>query len=96
MGSHFSGDLFLALSTGNPGAFPANRAALHGLGADRVAALRFVPWGAIDPFFAAVVQATEEAVLNALVANEEMVGYRGHRTPALPRERVVELLRDRR
>ena len=96
MGSHFSGDLFLALSTGNPGAFPANHAALHGLGADRVAALRFVPWGAIDPFLAAVVQATEEAVLNALVANEEMVGYRGHRTPALPRERVVELLRDRR
>jgi len=36
----------------------------------------------------AVVQATEEAVLDALVANEEMVGFRGHRSPALPRERV--------
>jgi L-aminopeptidase/D-esterase-like protein len=91
-GSHFSGDLFLALSTGNPGAFPSNHATLHGAGADRVAALRFVPWGAIDPFFAAVVQGTEEAVLNALVANEEMTGFAGHRTPALPRDRVVELL----
>jgi L-aminopeptidase/D-esterase-like protein len=94
-GSHFSGDLFLALSTGNPGAFPANHETLHGAGADRVAALRFVPWGAIDPFFGAVVQATEEAVLNALVANEEMTGLKGRRTPALPRDRVVELLAER-
>lgn len=46
------------------------------------------------PVFA-TVQATEEAVLNALVSNEEMVGFRGHRSPALPRERVVELLRAR-
>ena len=43
----------------------------------------------------AVVQATEEAVVDVLVANEEVVGFRGHRTPALPRERVVELLRAR-
>ena len=53
------------------------------------------PWGHLDPYFEAVVQATEEAVLNSLVANEEMVGFRGHSSPALPRERVVELLRDR-
>ena len=91
-GSHFSGDLFLALSTANPGAFPANHETLRGAGAERVSALRFVPWGAIDAFFGAVVQATEEAVLNALVANEEMTGFQGRRTPALPRDRVVELL----
>ena len=30
--------------------------------------------------------------MNALVANEEMVGREGHRTPALPRDRVRELL----
>jgi len=94
-GSHFSGDLFLALSTGNAGAFPTNHVTLHGGGADRVASLRFVPWGAIDPLFKAVVQGTEEAVLNALVANEDMVGHEGHRTPALPRDRVVELLHGR-
>ena len=39
-----------------------------------------------------MVQATEEAVVNALVANEDMTGRDGHRTPALPRDRVTELL----
>jgi D-aminopeptidase len=81
-GSHFSGDLFLALSTANADAFA--RDAAYG-------SLRFVPWERLDPFFRAVVEATEEAVLNALVANEEMVGFRGRRVPALPRDRVVEL-----
>jgi D-aminopeptidase len=38
------------------------------------------------------VQATEEAVINALVANEDMTGRDGHRTPALPRVRVTQLL----
>jgi L-aminopeptidase/D-esterase-like protein len=94
-GSHFSGDLFLALSVANAGAFTAGYRMLfanEGPGYDE---LRFIPWGFLDPFFEAVVQATEEAVLNALVANEDMVGFRGHRSPALPRERVVELLRAR-
>jgi L-aminopeptidase/D-esterase-like protein len=89
-GSLFSGDLFLALSTGNPGAFTPGGELLYGRGRD-YDALRFVPWGALDPFYAAVVHATEEAVLNALTANEEMVGFRGHRMPALPRDRVREL-----
>ena len=93
-GSHFSGDLFLALSTGNPRAFPTNPETLHGEAGDGLRTLRFVPWGALDPYFAAVVQATEEAILNALVANAEMTGLDGHRTPALPRDRVAALLRD--
>jgi L-aminopeptidase/D-esterase-like protein len=46
----------------------------------------------MDPFFTAVVQATEEAVLNALVANADMTGRNGHRTPALPRDRVAGIL----
>ncbi|WP_290053710.1 DmpA family aminopeptidase [Amycolatopsis solani] len=82
-GSHFSGDLFLAFSTANPGAltsaFPRTAEAEY-------EHLRFVPWGRIDPFFEAVVQAVEEAVLNALVANREMTGHLGHRAPALPAE----------
>jgi L-aminopeptidase/D-esterase-like protein len=57
--------------------------------------LEFVPWERIDPYYEAVVQATEEAVVNALVANEDMTGRDGHRTPALPRDRVAELLADR-
>ncbi len=93
-GSHFSGDLFLALSTGNPGAFTRGAASLRGEGRD-YDELRFLPWGAMDALFEGVVQATEEAVLNSLVANEEMVGFLGHRSPALPRERLVEILRAR-
>ena len=95
-GSHFSGDLFLALSTGNPGAFSSAHEAFQHAGADQLASLRFVPWGAMDPFFAAVVQATEESILNSLVANEEMIGYQGHRSPALPRDRLTALLDARR
>ncbi|MEV6829921.1 P1 family peptidase [Amycolatopsis sp. NPDC051102] len=80
-GSHFSGDLFLAFSTANPGAltstFPRTAEAAY-------ESLRFVPWGRIDPFFEAVVQAVEEAVLNALVAGRETTGHRGRRVPGLP------------
>ncbi len=92
-GSHFSGDLFLAFSAANPGGFsPYDPATGAGRPYDQ---LSFIPWGYLNPFFAAVVQATEEAVANALVANEEMTGRDGHRSPALPRERVAELFRDR-
>jgi L-aminopeptidase/D-esterase-like protein len=93
-GSHFSGDLFLALSVGNPGAFTPGFRTFFGEGAGALDSLDFVPWGFLDPFYAAVVQATEEAVVNVLVANEPMVGFRGHRTPNLPRERLVVILRE--
>ena len=86
-GSHFSGDLFLAFSTANPGAFRPGEAAMS--------RLDFVPWERLDPYYEAVVQASEEAVVNALVANEDMTGRDGHRTPALPRDRVAGLLASR-
>jgi D-aminopeptidase len=86
-GSHFSGDLFLAVSTGNAGAFTPPFESFQGRG-ERLEELRFLPWGRLDRLYEAVVQATEEAVLNALVANEEMRGRRGRRVPALPRERL--------
>ena len=41
----------------------------------------------MDEIYAGVVQATEEAVVNALVVNREMVGRDGHRTPAIPHDR---------
>jgi L-aminopeptidase/D-esterase-like protein len=93
-GSHFSGDLFLAFSTAGPGAFTPGFRTLH-LREGRYDELRFIPWGFLDPFYEATVQATEEAVINALVANEEMIGIHGHRTPALPRDRVVQLLQEK-
>ncbi|NUU20627.1 MAG: P1 family peptidase [Streptomycetaceae bacterium] len=90
-GSHFSGDVFLAFSTGNLGAlsskFPDGEPA-----AEAFETLRFVPWGRMDPFYAAVVESVEEAVVNALVAAETTVGRDGHRSPALPHDRLVDLL----
>lgn len=90
-GSHFSGDLFLAFSTANAGAFTPSVTTFSGA-PERLDRLEFVPWGHLDPFYEAVVQAVEEAVLNALVANEDMTGRDGHRSPGLPRERVAGLL----
>jgi D-aminopeptidase len=100
IGSHSSGDIFLAVSTANAGAFspkapkgpkapkaPKSQNDRPGFGH-----LEFIPWDAIDPFYTAVVQATEEAVANALIANEDMTGRDGHRSPALPRHRLAEIL----
>jgi D-aminopeptidase len=90
-GSHFSGDIFLAFSTADvPGlasAFPVGP-----VGDDEFGTLTFVPWGRMDDLYTAVVQAVEEAVLNALVVNDDMVGRDGHRSPALPHERLLALL----
>jgi L-aminopeptidase/D-esterase-like protein len=94
-GSHFSGDLFLAFSTGNPGAITAGGSTMNAAAQASYDQLRFIPWNCLDPFYAAVVQGVEEAVANALVANEDMTGRDGHRSPALPRDRVAELIRAR-
>jgi L-aminopeptidase/D-esterase-like protein len=81
--SHSSGDIFLAVSTANPGGFTGGDPL--GSGGEGYDSLTFVPWGKINPFFEAVVQATEEAVANALIANEDMTGRDGHRSPAARR-----------
>jgi L-aminopeptidase/D-esterase-like protein len=89
-GGHFSGDIFLAFSTANAGALDSE----PGTGLGGLASLSFVPWGAIDPLYEAVVQSTEEAVLNALVAGREMTGRAGNRSPGFPMERLAELMKD--
>jgi L-aminopeptidase/D-esterase-like protein len=94
-GSHFSGDLFLAFSTASPGGITPGVTTFRPGAEGRYDQTRSIPWGFLDPFYAAVVQATEEAVLNALIANEDMTGRLGHRTPALPRDRVAALLSTR-
>jgi D-aminopeptidase len=93
--SHFSGDIFLAFSTGNPGCVLTGAPTILGR-PDARETQSWVPWGECDPLFAAVVQAVEEAVLNVLVANSDMVGWDGHRVPALPHERIRELLASHR
>ncbi len=90
-GSHYSGDIFLALSTANAGelvfGFPGPEPDASSYGS-----LRFVSWQWLDLFYEATVRCVEEAVLNALCANAEMIGRDGHRSPALPRDRVRALI----
>lgn len=84
-GSHFSGDIVLALSTANPGALSSSFPTDDEAGYEQ---LRFVPWGWMDPFFTAAVQAVDEAVWNALVAAEDMTGRDGHQSFALPHAEI--------
>jgi L-aminopeptidase/D-esterase-like protein len=90
-GSHFSGDIFLAFSTANAGCLTSGeRGRRDGAGYD---VLRFLPWPQINPLCAAVVQATEEAVVNALVAADTMTGRNGFTSPGIPVDQLVGLLR---
>lgn len=78
-----SGDLFLAFSTANPGA--GNE--------DGPQSLKMLPNDAMDPLFRATIQATEEAVVNAMLAATTMTGADGLRVQGLPGDRVVAALR---
>ncbi len=79
--THGSGEIFLAAATGRRaprGAAPTGPDLL--VGED------------LNPFFAAVVDATEEAVLNSLLAAPTVVGRDGNYSRGLPADRVAELL----
>jgi L-aminopeptidase/D-esterase-like protein len=78
-----SGDIFVAFSTANPGA-----ASTKG-----IRDLKMLPNDSLDPLFLATVQATEEAVVNAMVAAETMTGIDGHTAIALPHDRLQEVLK---
>lgn len=78
-----SGDIFIAFSTANPGA----------VGSKGLHQLTMMPNDSLDPIFLATVQATEEAVINAMVAAETMTGINGHTVIALPHDRLREVLR---
>jgi L-aminopeptidase/D-esterase-like protein len=78
-----SGDIFIAFSTANPGAAFA----------DHVVDLNMLPNEKIEPILAATVQATEEAIINAMVAAETMTGIENHRVIALPHDRLRAVLK---
>jgi D-aminopeptidase len=78
-----SGDIFIAFSTANPGAAFA----------DHVVDLKMLPNEKIEPVFAATVQATEEAIINAMVAAETMTGIENHKVIALPHDRLRAVLK---
>lgn len=107
-GHHASGEIFLALATGlraprdgEPARPPGD---LSGLRGDRITRrVRIGPEGRVtdrdritgrglDPFFAAVVEATEEAVLNSMLAAPTVTGRSGNVSRGLPAEQVRALL----
>ena len=81
--SNGSGDIFIAFSTANPGAAVST-------GATQVT---WLPNGDLTPLFDATVEATEEAIVNALVAAQTMTGVNGNTAHALPIDQLQALLR---
>jgi len=87
IGGDSSGDIFIAFSTAN--------AQIVGLQNGDVGVLRNVatlPNDALDPLFEATIQATEEAIINALVAARTMTGINHRTIVAIPHERIREIL----
>ena len=83
MGGNTSGDIFIAFSTANSGV----------AGRSGIKTVSMLPNDEINPLFAATVQATEEAILNALTAAETMTGINGYTVHAMPHDRVRDALR---
>ena len=79
-----SGDLFIAFSTANPNVASADQITHD---------VQTIPNDLMDPLFTGVVQATEEAVVNALVDNHSMTGRDNHRVEALPHSRLREIMK---
>jgi len=52
-----------------------------------------MPNDLMDSLFTATVEATEEAIINALVDNHDMIGRDNHKVEALPHDRLRELLK---
>ena len=82
-GGNPSGDIFVAFSTANPGAAKP----------DANVTVTMLPNERISPLFEATIQATEEAIVNAMVAAETMTGINGMRVYALPHDRLRAALR---
>ena len=79
-----SGDLFIAFSTANPHAADSS---------PPTRTIETMPNDLMDPLFTATVEATEEAIINALVDNHDMTGRDGHKVPALPHDPLREIFK---
>lgn len=83
-GENSSGDIFIAFSTANAAEFSKNQ---------DIANLTMLPNDRINSLFWATTSATDEAILNALVAAETMKGYNGNTVYALPHDRLKTVLK---
>jgi len=78
-----SGDIFIAFSTANPGTE----------GAKKPTTVTMIPNDDLDPIFLATVRATEEAIVNAMIAAETMTGVNDRTVIALPHDKLREVLK---
>ena len=82
-GGNSSGDIFIAFSTANPE-----------IGAmDKLANLKMFPNEMINPFFEAVAQATEESIVNSMIAAETMEGRDENKVYSIPHDRLIAILK---
>jgi len=82
-GQNGSGDIFIAFSTANSTAFQRND----------FSKVSMLPNDLMNPLFESTVQATEEAIINAMVAAETMEGINGNKSYALPHDLLIEILK---
>ncbi len=82
-GTNGSGDIFIAFSTANPTAFQR----------EKFTKLDVVPNDLINPLFEATIQATEEAIINSMVAAETMEGINNNKAYGLPHKLVIDVLK---
>jgi L-aminopeptidase/D-esterase-like protein len=82
-GTNGSGDIFIAFSTANSNAFQRKD----------FTKVDVLPNDEINPLFEATIQATEEAIINAMVAAETMEGINGNKSYALPHKLVIDVLK---
>ena len=80
--SNGSGDIFIAFSTGNT----------QSTGRGGISDVKMLSNARMSPLFSAVIQATEESIINALVAGETMTGINGNTVYGLPHDRLKEIL----
>jgi D-aminopeptidase len=87
-GENSSGDIFIAFATGNRGLRPGDDET-----APRTFPLEMLNDDHIDELFWATIEATEEAILNSMLAAETMTGRDGITFHALPHDRLIEVMR---
>jgi L-aminopeptidase/D-esterase-like protein len=78
-----SGDIFIAFSTANPEA-GKSAAPIH---------VEMLPLNRMDPLFLATIQATDEAIINALVAAKTIKGIEDREVLALPHDQLKQVLK---
>jgi D-aminopeptidase len=85
IGFNGSGDIFLAFATGN-----------HVRHEEPVSNIRMLSPDGMNSLFQGAAEATEEAILNALVAAKTMTGHNGRTAHALPHDKLIEVMREYR